>query len=420
MKKFFIVFLTSFLLWFVFSLFIGKNEFYVLWKTQNYTSEILTQTPLNLDDFWAVYWTIEEEFFSEDKVEKQKLVEGAIKWMVDSLWDIHSEFMSPEITEKFEASLRGDFEWIGAEIKKVPLWVRVERLIKWSPAKKYGVRSGDIIIKSNDIPLEDLDVYDAIDKIKWPAGTHAVLEIIRPGEEKILTIDVTRAKIQIPSVEEEYFEEENLAYIALNMYGQTTSSEFKKALDNVRESNADGLIIDVRDNGWGYLLSAVEILSEFIEKDKLIVETKYKKWFSNERYESYGSDELYDKKIIVLINGNSASASEITAWVLRDYDKAILVWETSYGKWSVQTQFDFVNGSRLKLTVAKWYTPAWDNVNLDGINPDITVEFTQEDFENSYDRQLEEAKKILQIFIEKETIWLTLEEYGQSENITEL
>lgn len=157
--------------------------------------------------------------------------------------------MSPEVTEKFEASLSGDFEGIGAVVEKVPLGVKVERIIKGSPAKAFDIRADDIIISANGTDLADLDIYDAIDHIKGPAGTQVTLEILRPGEESILTKEVTRAKIQIPSVELEFFEEENIAYIALNMFGEHTASEFIASLSQVRESGSEGLIIDLRDNG---------------------------------------------------------------------------------------------------------------------------------------------------------------------------
>ncbi len=365
-----------------------------------------------MSDFWEVYEIIKDEFYTTGKIEKQKLVDGAISWMVDSLGDMHSEYMDPEITEKFNASLNWDFEWIGAVVEKVPMWVLVERIINWSPAKKYGVRSWDIIISANGTELEKLDIYDAIEEIKWPAGTTVLLEILRADEDSILKIEVTRAKIQIPSVEEKYFEEENIGYIALNMFWESTASEFKTALENIKNSEVDGLIIDMRDNGGGYLQSAVEILSEFVEEGKVLVKTKYRDSFFNENYYSFNNWEIFDKKIVILINGNSASASEITAWALSDYDKAILVWEQSYGKWSVQQPFEMKDGSLLKLTVARWYTPDGISIEESGITPDIEVEFLPEDYENRYDRQLEEAKKVLDLYREKGTIGLTIEAYN--------
>ncbi|MCD5375369.1 S41 family peptidase, partial [Candidatus Gracilibacteria bacterium] len=336
---------------------------------------------------------------------------GAITGMVDALGDKNSEFMSPEATEKFNEVLEGDFEGIGAVVEKAPLGVKVERILKGSPAKKYDVRGGDIIIKADDVELEELDLYDAVDEIKGPAGSQVTLTIIRPGEDEILEISVVRQKIHIPSVEQEYFDEENIAYIAINMFGDTTSKEFISAVEEVKTSGAEGLIIDVRDNGGGYLQSAVQILSEFIPEKESLVKTRYKNSFFDENYSSVNDGELYEKAIVVLINENSASASEITAGALREYDKAILVGKKTYGKGSVQQPFDMEDGSLLKLTVAKWFTPNGKNIDEEGIMPDIEVGFNEEDYEDLYDRQLEEAKKVLKIFIDKTTIGLTIEEY---------
>jgi len=401
MLKIFIVFLT--LLWVsgCSDIIETKKEDFWVWKTSE---------KLDLTDFWEVYEIIEDEYYSWDVVSKEDLVHWAITWMVEALWDQHSEFMNPEITEKFNEMLEWDFEGIWAVVEESPLWVKIERIFKGSPAKKFGVMSWDIVIKANEFELQDLDLYDAVDKIKGPAGTTVLLTIIRAGEDDIIEIEVVRDKIQIPSVEEEILDD-NIWYIALNLYGQTTAGEFKMALKNLENQNIVGLIIDVRDNGWGYLESAVDILSNFIAEWEILVKTKYTDDIFNTNYYSHNSGNLYEGKIVVLINGNSASASEITAWALSEYSKAILVWEKSYGKGSVQQPFDMEDGSLLKLTVAKWFTPEWRNIEEEWVEPDIEISFLDEDYDNNYDRQLEEAKKILQRFIENETIGLTLEAY---------
>jgi len=410
MNKVLITFITSFALWVFSSLYIANFVDIWLWKSYE-TVPNSVEWNLDLTEFWDVYSIIEEEYFSTREVSKKDLVDGAISWLVDALWDQHSEFMDPELTEKFNSALEWDFEWIGAVVEKTPIWVKVERILKWSPAKKYDVRNGDIIIEANGNPLQDLDIFDAVELIKWPAGTSVDLKIIRTWEEELLEIMVVREKIYISSVEEEYFEDENIAYIAINMFGEQTASEFSVALENVKQSWVDGLIVDVRDNGGWYLQSAVQILSEFIPEKEKLVGTRYRDSFLNQSYFSVNDGETFDKKIVVLINGNSASASEITAWALREYNKAILIWEQSYGKWSVQQPFSMPDGSLLKLTVAKWFTPEGKNIEEDGISPDIVIEYLDEDYENAYDRQLEEAKILLQKFIEKPSIGTAIEEY---------
>ena len=415
MKNVFIVFLTSFVLGALCSWSVFSNENMQLWKTQEYQAD----SPLNMTEFWDVYNLIGDEYFREGGIEKQDLEYGAIKWMVEALWDKNSEFMTPEVYKRFDEVLNGKFEGIGAVVEKVPLWVMIERIIKWSPAKKFGVRSWDIVTQANGEDLVNLDLYDAVEQIKGPAWSTVVLTILRAWESGTIDIAVERAEIDIPSVEEEYFEDSEIAYIALNQYWDTTASEFRQALENVKESQARGLIIDVRDNGGWYLGSAVEILSEFIPGWELLVQTRYQDSAFNQNYLSVNTWEIYDKKIIVLMNGNSASASEITAGALREYDKAILVWEQTFGKWSVQQPFEMQGGSLLKLTVAKWFTPKNRNIEEEGIEPDIEIFFQEEDYENEYDRQLEEAKKILDLYIENKTIGLTVEAYDTANPIEE-
>jgi len=244
------------------------------------------------------------------------------------------------------------------------------------------------------------------------------LEILRVWEKNILEKEVIRDKIKIPSVDTKDLENKNIWYISINMFWEETSKEFKKALE--KNINKKWIIIDLRDNWWGYLQSAVEILSDFIEKDKLLVTTKYKNSFFNVPYYSINDWKLYNWKIVVLINENSASASEITSGALKDYKKAILVWVKSYGKWSVQKPFSLKDWSMLKLTVAKWFTPNDINIDHEWIMPDVEVEFKKEDYTPDkwkekefkfYDRQLEVGKKVLKSFIDNDAYKLSIDKF---------
>ena len=393
----------------------------------NFDDNILSKTSWELgiwDNRWLDFSSIEDtynilkdNYYDVDTVEKSELIQWMKKWLVDAMWDRHSEFLTPDEKDQFDAVLSGDFEWIGAVVEKVPIWVEIERIIKWSPAKKYGVRAGDIVLEANDVKLEELSLYDAVDKIKWPAGTSVTLKILRAWETEVLEITVVRDAIKIPSVEQEYFEEEDLAYISINLFGEETSKEFKRALESIPNS-AEGLIIDLRDNWGWYLQSSVEILSEFLPAKTALVDTKYRKSEYNNTYYSNNSWDIFDKKIVVLINENSASASEITAWTLRKYDKAIVVWKKSYWKWSVQQPFDLSDGSLLKLTIAKWYIPWGQTIDKEWIEPDIEIDFLEEDYENEYDRQKEEAKKILQKFIEVDALQLAVDKYNEEAELS--
>ena len=397
-------------------------------------NKIVNREDLDLDKFWQVYFLIKNDFYSSWAIKKQDLVDWAISGLVSSLWDKHSEYMSAEETKKFNDVLNWDFEWIWAVVETNPIWVVIDRVLKGSPASKFWLKAWDILVKANWEELKDLSLYDAVDKIKWPAGTEVLLTVLRDWENDFLEIKVIRDKIKIPSVEYKALESEDFWefwYISLNMFWTDTAEEFKKALIEDKEKNTKWLIIDLRDNWGWYLNSAVEILSNFIGKDKDIVITKYKNSFKNFSYKSYNDWELIDKKLVILINENSASASEITAWALRDYDKAILVWKKTYWKWSVQEPLDFVDGSSVKLTIAKWYTPKDKNIDWAWVMPDVEVDFekqdynadacveswkckTKEDFE-PYDRQLEIAKDVLKDFVNLGSIGLTIDKYNKKE-----
>lgn len=410
--KVFILFLTSFILGIAFSQYIGKdiNERLLKNNYWNESIEEINKEELDLSSFWKTYHIVKNNYYWIDDIKKKDIVEGMIEGFVKSLDDKHSEYMKIEEKESFEKALSWDFEWIWAIVEKVAMWVKIERLLKGSPAKKYWLRAEDIILEANDIELKDLNIYESVSNIKWPAWTKVMLKIFRPWSLENLEIEVTRAKIKIPSVESKYFEEDNLWYISLNLFWGNTSEEFSKSLKELEEKNIEGLIIDLRDNGWGFLQKAVEILSLLIENWEILVKTKYREDLFSKSYFSINNNDNFDKKIVVLINSNSASASEIVAWALREYNKAILVWEKTYGKWSVQQPFDLESWSLLKLTIARWFTPKWKNIDKEWIEPDIEINFKEEDYENIYDRQLEEWKNILKTFIKKDLLQITIDE----------
>lgn len=407
---FFITFLTSFILGIIFSLQVDKILNYDLLKSNNISAIPIDENSLNLDKFWSVYNIIKNEYFDSKIIDNDKLLESSISGLVNWLWDKHSGYFDIEENKSFNESLSWDFEWIWAVVDSHPMWVTIDMIIKWSPAKNSDLRSGDLIIKANDILLEGLTLVDAVNNIKWPAWSKVILEIIREWEKNIIKKELTREKIKIPSVDFEKFDN-NTGYISINMFWDETSLEFQKAINELKDTS--WIIIDLRDNWGGYLISAVQILSNLIENWEILVVTKYSDEKTNDIYESINSWEIYKWKIVVLINENSASASEITAWALKEYQKAIIVWKKSYGKWSVQEPFELGDWSMLKLTVAKWFTPKWVNIDKDWINPDIEISFLEEDYKNLYDRQKEEAKKILDNFIKTKALNMTIDSYKE-------
>lgn len=418
---FFIIVLTSFWLWLISAVFL---PFYKNLSQENTPfidtiKEQLWKKDLNLDLFWQAYNLIGENFYSSWSVSKTELEYGMIQGLVWALGDKFSEFMIPEDTKVFENALSWDFEWIGAVIIQNALWVEVDRILKWSPALDMWILKWDIIIEADGLSLEWMTPTEAVNHIKWPAGTQVSLKILRSGESDFITKEVTRRNIKIPSVDTLDIEDDEIGYISLNIFWENTSQEFKEMLQTFEDDKIKWIIIDLRDNWGWYLQSAVEILSNFIERWKVLVTTKYKNTLLNTEYHSQNRQKVFNKKIVVLINGNSASASEITAWALKDYNKAILVGEKSYWKWSVQQPFDFKDGSMLKLTIARWYTPKDYSIDHNGIEPDIEVHFERQDYEDRYDRQLEVAKQILKKYIKLDSISLVIHEYEKEvlENI---
>ncbi len=406
----FVTFLTSFTFWIILSNSLLQSQ--SLENTSSNKEKFLTKyfsDEIPTKKLEEVYKIVKENFYSIDGVKNQDIADGIVRWYVESLWDKHTEFMNNEEKKQFDEMLSGDFEWIGAIVEKHELGVSIDRVINGSPAKKFDIRSGDIITKVDNTSIEGFTVYNAVAKIKWPANTQVKLTILRQGEGDFIEKMVTREKIKIPSVDFKVFEWTQIGYIAINIFWEETSFDFIRALDDLKSKKVEGIIIDLRDNGGGYLQSAVEMLSHIIEDGKVLVETKYRNPLENRNYYSINDGNTYKGKIVILVNGNSASASEITAWALREYDKAIIVGEKTYGKWSVQEPFDLSDGSLLKVTIAQWYTPKGHMIDKQWITPDIEVKFEKEDFKKQYDRQLEEAKKVLKEFIKTGALQLTVD-----------
>lgn len=428
----FIIFLTSFSLGFLTSIKLDYNAVFQNSKEEN-TSIVdkiwnsLLKKDLDIEMFWQVYNIVSSNYYSNDTMDKKELQYWIINWFVNSLWDKFSEFFKPEEAKQFTDTISWDFEWIWAVVDKNELWIVVDRVLKWSPALNWWVLKWDIIISANDKELKDLSVTDAVSFIKWKAWTVVKLKILRSWEKDFIYKDITRDKIKIPSVDTKDLKDEEIWYISLNIFWEDTSKEFKELLDTFTNDKTKWIIIDLRDNWWGLLQSAVEILSNFIPNGKTLVTTKYKNSQANEVYPSENTWKIFDKKIVILINWNTASASEITAWALRDYNKAILVWEKSYWKWSVQQPFSLPDGSMLKLTIAKWYTPNDVSIDHNWIKPDVEVSFKKEDYTPEawkekdfvpYDRQLETAKQVLKDFIKLDNISLVLNKYNPEKTST--
>lgn len=367
---------------------------------------------LDFTQLLETYKEIEESYLDKDTIDKQKLIDWATKWLVDALWDKHTTFFNKEETQSFDESLSWDFEWIWAVIEKVDLWIMIDMVIKGSPAKKHWLKKWDIIVKADWTSLEWLTSREAVKIIKWPAWTSVFLTIIRKWEAWFIEKEVIRDKIKIPSVNSEKMD--NIWYISVNIFWEKTADDFKEDLDKLEEQWIEWLIIDLRYNWWWYMWSAISILSNFLDKWSVAVRTKTSYSDKEDIEYVFPYFKRFKWKVVVLVNWSSASASEITAWALREYEKAIIVWEQTYWKWSVQKPIE-KDYWMIKVTIAKWFTPNWNNIDWEWITPDIIQSLIDEenkDLEILVDLQLEKAKEVLNEFIKIKDINETIKKFN--------
>jgi len=266
-------------------------------------------------------------------------------------------------------------------------------VLRDTPAEKAGLRTNDIIFKINDEITSDMILPEAIRKIRGEAGTTVKLTILRKGNPKSFDVSIKRANIEIASVSYKELES-GIHYISLNHFSDKTNEELNEIIQKILLKDPKGVILDVRSNGGGYLDIAVDILSDFIKGKKIVVRIK-KRGSDNEPMQTDGSGRLADIPAVMLVDGGSASASEIVAGAFQDLNRGILIGEKTFGKGSVQEYEQFKDGSSLRLTIAEWLTPNKENIDEVGIKPDIEVKLTEDDYKNKRDPQLDEAVKYL-------------------------
>ena len=327
--------------------------------------------------FWQAWSEIEKKFIDKNKLDQQKMYYGAIKGMVASLEDPYTFFLTPEENRESKDDLAGKFEGIGAQLGLQDNRIVIIAPLKNSPAESAGVKSGDFINQVEGQSTKGWTLPQAVSKIRGPKGTKVKLMLERDSKEFDLVI--VRDQIKVESVELNYEKKANLqvAHLKLNQFGDNTNSEWDREVAKIalkwRSGLIKGLIVDVRDNPGGYLDSSVYLVSEFLPQGRLIV----KQTSSTQTTKTYQVDrpgKLLEIPLIILINKGSASASEILAGALRDYKRAKLVGEKSFGKGSVQEATNLKGGAGIHITVAKWILPKGDWINAKGIEPDIKVE----------------------------------------------
>jgi carboxyl-terminal processing protease len=344
--------------------------------------------------FWEA-WNLVHQDYVDQPVDDLKLMRGAITGMMESLGDKHSTYMDPQTFTDANADLSGEYEGIGAYVDTTNDFLTVISPIPGSPAEKMGIMPGDKIVKINGEDMTGVEPELARRKVLGPAGSVVKLSIAREGESKLLEFEITRQKIVIKSASGKMLDN-NIAYIQVTTFGDKTKPELLETLKNLMAQNPKGIILDLRNNGGGYLQTSVEVTSQFISEGVVL----YEQYGDGTRttYDVLPGGLATDTSIpmVVLINEGSASASEITAGALQDTGRAKLVGVTSYGKGSVQNWIPLADDQgAVRITIAKWLTPNERTIHGKGLTPDVVVELTDEDFKAQRDPQLDKAVEVL-------------------------
>ncbi|MEQ1849893.1 MAG: S41 family peptidase [Candidatus Peribacteraceae bacterium] len=351
---------------------------------------------VNIDLLWGVWRLLNQQYIEPKGLSIDAMVYGAVAGMVDAVGDPYTLFMTPEDTESFENAMSGTLEGIGAQMDQLNGEVIVVAPLKGSPAEQAGLLPRDVIVTVDGADISGLRLDQVVEKIRGPAGTSVTLEIYRKDATDLVKLTIKRKNIQIPSVE---FETKtvggkNVALLTINQFGATTMEEIAALTKKFNPSQVDGLVLDLRYNGGGYLEGAVSLASMFLYEGKVV--TVERRSAPPEVLEVSGSPSWPTLPMAVLINGGSASAAEIVAGALKDHKRATIVGTTSFGKGTVQEIMDLPNGAALRVTVAKWLTPSGHDLGHMGIEPDIEVDRTIEQYRAGEDPQLEAAVKALQ------------------------
>jgi len=359
-----------------------------------FVSDVQDKNGVNLDLFWTVWEEIEENYVHEEQIDYEIMVYGAIKGMVNSLNDPYTVFMTPDESEDFNSSLEGTFEGIGAELTVEDKNLIIVSPLRNSPAEKAGLLPGDIIYMIDGNLAYDMTLFEAIMNIRGEKGTPVTLTILREGLEDPFDVEIIRDSIDLESITIENLENE-IVYLSVNQFNDKTTDEFNKAISEMILHEPDGVIIDLRFNGGGYLDIAVDMLSYLLPADTPAVMIQ-ERGEDDEIMYTDGNPKLLNVPLVILVNEGSASASEIVAGAIQDHNRGIVMGTQTFGKGTVQEVEYFSDNSSLRITIAKWLTPDGRDIDDQGLTPDISVEFTDKDFEEKTDIQKQRAIEYLE------------------------
>lgn len=349
----------------------------------------------DLSEFWAVWKQLDQKFVGEANPSDEEKIYAAIQGLASAYKDPYTVFFPPVEAKAFADEVSGAFEGVGMEVGQKQNQLVVIAPLKDTPAYKAGILAGDKILKIDDKETTGMAVEDAVKLIRGKGGTTVKLLIAREGTEAPFEISIVRAQITIPTVSTE-LRKDGVFVIHLYNFSAQSFAKFREGLREFVDSKSDKLIIDLRNNPGGYLEAANEMASFFLPMGDLVVTEDYSDKRDQIAHRSKGYNVFTDKlHLVILVNGGSASASEILAGALRDHKKATIIGEKTFGKGSVQELVNITDKTSLKVTVARWLTPSGTSISKHGIVPDVEVKLTPEIFKEKGDVQLDEAAKFL-------------------------
>lgn len=349
-----------------------------------------------------LYEVLQQRYYDNEKIDGTKMQENALKWFVEAIWDPHTEYLTKEENEVFDESMEGTqhFEGIGAVVSKKKDGIMISEVLKWSPAFTAWLQPLDIIVQIEGESTQELSLSEAVKKIRWPKGSIVHLGIFRQRAEwdeiEVFDIEVTRWTIDVPSVKMTPIPYSwwSAVHIEVSIFGEDTITKLQQALFQLTGSYT-AVILDLRGNGGWYLPTAVELASYFLPKNEVVTTAKYT-ILPEETLRSAWYETFVGLPTVVLIDGMSASASEIVAGALQQRGKVSVIWTKSFGKWSIQTIQPIDDWSMLKYTIWKWYLPDDTTIDEVGLTPDFEVEFDRELFASGWvDTQIQKALEVL-------------------------
>ncbi|MCC6800189.1 MAG: S41 family peptidase [Anaerolineae bacterium] len=329
------------------------------------------ETGALFEPFWETWTLLHENYV--DPLDDEALMEGALRGMLGSLGDQNTDYMDPETFAQVNESMGGSYEGIGATVRQneVSGGLELVSIMAGSPAEAAGLRAGDTIVEVDGVDVTRQGQNEIIAKVRGPAGSVVRLGVRRPGAAEMLHVDVTRDRIKVSSVTSEVLDG-NIGYVRLNQFEFSTGQAMREAIEAMGGDALSGLILDVRANPGGYLTTAIDVASAFIDSGPVVIERAPDREYT---HEALGNAIATHVPMVVLVDEGSASASELIAGALQDRDRATIIGMPTFGKGSVQIWRELSNGGGVRITISRWYTPDGHSVSDVGITPDIEVAF---------------------------------------------